>query len=94
MNAVIESKPIAIIIGMKIAKNGRVSSAMPKLVPPNAKRTIAIGIIRMSLFLKRRTTRPIPLVIAPVLVITWNEPPTIKMNATTSIASCIPRVGA
>ena len=85
---------MAIMIGMRIAKNGSVSSAMPKVLPPRAKRIIKIGMMRTSLLLNFLTTRATPLVIAPVAVMTWNEPPTIRMNATTSTACWIPTAGA
>ena len=49
MNAVMESKPMLIMIGRNIAKNGSVSSAMPNVEPPKAKRIIATGMMRMSL---------------------------------------------
>ena len=66
MNAVIESKPMAIMIGIRIAKNGSVSSAIPKVLPPKAKSTIRIGMMRTSLLLNFFTTRATPLVMAPV----------------------------
>ena len=94
MNAVIESKPMAIMIGIRIAKNGSVSSAIPKVLPPKAKSTIRIGMMRTSLLLNFFTTRATPLVMAPVAVMTWKEPPTIIMNATTSTACWMPIAGA
>ena len=42
-----------------MAKNGALSSAMPKVEPPRANGGMAMGITKMSLFLSRLTTRRI-----------------------------------
>ena len=94
MNAVSESKPMAIMMGRNMAKNGRVSSAMPKVEPPRANRSMAMGITRMSLLLNLLTTRRMPASMAPVAVMIWNAPPTMNTKATTSAAAMMPAMGA
>ena len=60
---------------------------MPYVVPPRANTIIRIGIIQpLPALAAARTSRAIPLWMAPVFIVTPRKPPMTRMNSATSMA--------
>ena len=59
---------------------------MPYVDPPRAKTIIRMGIIQRSRPRSRATSRPMPVWIAPVRMVTPRKPPITMMKRATSMA--------
>ena len=67
---------------------------MPNVVPQTERRTITMGMMRMSRSLNLPMTWLRPAFMAFVFVMIANDPPMRRTNATTSAAAWMPWVGA
>ncbi|MNJ28938.1 hypothetical protein D3C77_234930 [compost metagenome] len=84
--ATMRSKPAAIMTGTMSAQKATVSSAMPKVEPPRAKRAISTGISSRSRPAKARTMAPTPASSAPLCMVTARKPPMMSTKSATSAA--------